>query len=197
MHLTSFSLDNFVSQELLQLTECQAREVADEFPDNQSWLSTFVLSRIIWIPLPKDKAALAFALIRRAEGAVTDYEEARKLLTNFISSDKNISLYFRYLRRFEEAVAMVYQALDFARNALNIKIFEQGDGSTYERLNLIYNKSRHSNPERLPAGHLHAVWIKNEGLFADGTHLTFDELHDLVRDVGRIADKLSKGQTDT
>jgi len=87
MHLTSFSLDNFVSQELSQLTECQAREVADEFPDNQSWLSTFVLSRIIWIPLPKDKAALAFALIRRAEGAVTDYEEARKLLTNFISSE--------------------------------------------------------------------------------------------------------------
>lgn len=86
------------------------------------------------------------------------------------------------------------QSLDLARKALEYQLFTQGDGSPYERLNRIYNKGRHSNPEVLPAGQLHAVWIKNDGLYTDGNNLTFDELRVLILDIGRIADKLAKGE---
>jgi hypothetical protein len=72
-------------------------------------------------------------------------------------------------------------------------LFTQGDGSPYERLNLLYNKDRHSDPAKLPEGHLHAVWIKNDGLYADGANLTFDELRELVHEIAGIADKLAKG----
>lgn len=195
MPLSFYALDNFVSQELSLLSECRAVGVADEFQDRQSWLTTFVLNWMLRLPLPREKAALAFTIIRRSEAAITDYEEARELLAKLASSGESVSLYFRCLARFESTVAMVCQALTFIRKALNIKLYKKGDGSPHERLFIIYNKSRHCNPETLPTGHLHAVWIKNDGLFVDGAHLTFAELRELVREVGRIADKLSKGQT--
>ena len=194
MPLSRYALDTFVSQELSQLTECRALPVVSEFPDCSSWLSSFVLNWIFRIPLPKEKAALAFALIRRAEGAVADYEEAREHLEKLVTGNRNISLYFRCLRRFESTAGMLSQSRNFVGKALGIRLFKDGDGSTYERLNRIYNNSRHSNPEKLPAGQLHAVWIKNDGLHTDGANLTFDELHDLLRKFGGIADKLAKGE---
>jgi hypothetical protein len=197
MPLSMYALDTFVAQDLSQLTECRALPVAPDFPDCSSWLSSFVLNWIFRVPLTTEKAALAFALIRRAEGAVADYEEAREHLAKLAAGNRSISLYFRCLRRFESTVGMLYQSLDFVRKALGVQLFTQGDGSPYERLNLIYNKGRHSNPETLPAGQLHAVWIKNDGLYTEGANLTFDELGELIRDIGRIADKLAKGEMPT
>ncbi|WP_417380624.1 hypothetical protein [Gimesia sp.] len=194
MPLSMYALDNFVAQDLSQLTECRASPVAQEFPDCASWLSSFVLNRILRVPLTKEKAALAFALIRRAEGAVVDYEEARDLLMNIVNGNRSISLYFHCLRRFESSVGMLYQSLDFSRKAVGIQLFTQGDGSPYQRLNYIYNTGRHSNPEALPSGQLHAVWIKNDGLHTDGANLSFEELRDLILAIGRTADKLAKGE---
>lgn len=194
MPLSMYALDNFVAQDLSQLTECRASPVAQEFPDCASWLSSFVLNRILRVPLTKEKAALAFALIRRAEGAVVDYEEARDLLMNIVNGNRSISLYFHCLRRFESSVGMLYQSLDFSRKAVGIQLFTQGDGSPYQRLNYIYNTGRHSNPEALPSGQLHAVWIKNDGLYTDEANLSFDELRDLILEIGRTADKLAKGE---
>ena len=76
MPLSMYALDNFVAQDLSQLTECRPAPIAPEFPDYSSWLSLFALNWILTIPLPKEKAVLAFALIRRAEGAIEDYEES-------------------------------------------------------------------------------------------------------------------------
>ena len=70
MPLSLYALDNFVAQDLSELTECRLVSVAGDFPDHASWLSTFVLNWMLRIPLPKEKAALVFALIRRADGAI-------------------------------------------------------------------------------------------------------------------------------
>lgn len=91
-------------------------------------------------------------------------------------------------------MSVLYQALKLGRKALGTKLFEPGDGSPYERLNLIYNKSKHADPQALPSGQLHAIWIKNEGLVTDGTVLEFCELRELIRVIGRISDKLAKGE---
>ncbi|HQU45857.1 MAG TPA: hypothetical protein PK867_23785 [Pirellulales bacterium] len=195
--LSKYALDKFVAQDLSHLNECRLAPLATEFPDHSFWLTSFVANCIFRIPLTPEKAALAFALIRRAGGAVEDYEEAREHLTELVAGNRTISLYFRCLRRLESAVAMLYQSLDFVRRALGINLFTQGDGSPYERLKLIYNRGRHSNPETLPEGHLHAVWIKNDGLYTEGASLGFGEIRDMIRDIGQIADKVSKGEIPT
>jgi hypothetical protein len=40
------------------------------------------------------------------------------------------------------------------------------------------------------------MWIRNEGLFTDAAHLTFDELRDLIREIARISDRIAKGGID-
>lgn len=195
MPISLYALDNFVAQDLSKLTECRMVSVAHDFPGHASWLSSFVLN---WTlrnrALPKEKAALVFALIRRAGGAIEDYEVARAQLAELVNGGRNISLYFRCLRRFESTVAMVSQALDFIGQALEIELYTRKHGSPYERLDCIYNRSRHADPQTLPSGQLHAVWIRNDGLYTDGANLTFNELRDLISEISRIADKLAKGE---
>jgi hypothetical protein len=198
MPLSLYALDKFVSQELSQLTECRAGPVAADFPGSATWLNSFVLQTIVRIPLPDGRKALALAIIRRAQGAIEDYELGRAQLEDFIRGDRNrVSVYFRALREFESAVAMTYQAFEYMRKALGTKLFTSGDGSVLDRLNLLYNRDRHTDPETLPNGHLHAVWIRNDGLHTDGTHVTFDELRNCIRRLAGIAESLAQGKVPT
>ena len=153
MPLSLYALDKFVAQDLSELTECRMVSVASDFPDPASWIRLFVLNGMLRNRLPKEKTALAFALIRRAEAAIEDYEAARAHLEELVNGGQNISLYFRCLRRLESTVAMAYQTNDFISRAVNIKLFTTKDGSVYQRLNCIYNDSRHKDPETFPSGH--------------------------------------------
>lgn len=94
MPLSLYALDKFVAQELSQLTECRAVPIGPDFPDYESWLTTFVLNWMFRVPIPKDKAALAFTLIRRAEAAIADYEDARADLFALVTGEGKVSLYF-------------------------------------------------------------------------------------------------------
>jgi hypothetical protein len=96
------------------------------------------------------------------------------------------------LHHFEMTVTNLYQAFDFGRRFAEVRLFEKGDGSDYERLNLIYNVSRHFNPAELPPDHLHAVWIANDGIHTTDCCLTFEELAELITEIGRLADRLSR-----
>lgn len=196
MPLSSYALDTFVSQELSKLTECRATPIAEDFPYYDSWLTTFAATSISKYKIPGDKAALMFVLIRRAEAAIFDYEEARTHLLALMEGKNRISLYFRALRKFESAISMTYQAFDFGRKAASINLFTTGDGSPHERLNLLYNKSKHADPESLPSGHLHIIWITNNGLAADSVELSFNELRNLISEVAGLADKIVKGNVE-
>ena len=99
MPLSLYALDKFVAQDLSELTECRMVSVASDFPDPASWIRLFVLNGMLRNRLPKEKTALAFALIRRAEAAIEDYEAARANLEELVNGGQNISLYFRCLRR--------------------------------------------------------------------------------------------------
>jgi hypothetical protein len=61
----------------------------------------------------------------------------------------------------------------------------------------LYNISRHPDAEKLPPDHLHAVWIRNEGIYGQGdtssSHLTFDELRTIIIEFGQVAESMSEG----
>lgn len=184
MPLSAYALDTFVSQEISKLTSCSARSFGEEFPDREGWLTQFVLKRIFHNHVSAQRAPLAFALVRRAEAALDEWEHACAVAGTDLRSPSN---YFRALRHFEACIAALWQGLDFARKALAAKIFQTGDGSTNERLNFIYNKSRHFDPSALPAGDLHAVWLSNDAVHTQEHALTFAELRDSVASLARIA----------
>jgi hypothetical protein len=190
MPLSSYALEMFGSQEISKLTACSPTSIATEFPERSTWLNQFVLRRIFHNHVPDERAALAFAILRRAESAVDEWELACDAVGRGV---RTVSGYFKALRHFESCVAALWQGVNFGREALGTSVFQKGDGSSYERLNYIYNKSRHFDPDGLPSGDLHPVWIANGGLSTREQSITFDELREIVGRVARIANTIATG----
>ena len=76
MAITSFGLDEFVSQELSKLTACAPQSLAEAFPYREDWLTHFVLRRMFQNHVPSDKAGAAFVLVRRTYAALDEWELA-------------------------------------------------------------------------------------------------------------------------
>jgi hypothetical protein len=191
MPLSNYARDQYVSQELSQLTECRAEPVGGLFPASTHWLGNFVLNTLLRVSMPEPRRAVFFALLRRADAAFADYDDAVQALEAFVRSVDGVSSYFRSLRRFEGVVAMVCQFADLVRKDTGVKAFEKGDGSVCDRLRTIYNNGRHCSLGPLPEGHLHVVWITNDGLHTSDCAVTFTELRDVLCDLGQVADRVS------
>jgi len=188
MPLTHYALDTFVSQEISKLTACVPESLVTEFPERAHWLNQFVLRRIFQNHVSDENAALAFILVRRAEAALDEWELACIAATQDV---RHPSGYFKMLRHLESCIAALWQGLEFSRRAIDTKLFDKGDGSVYERLNWIYNVGRHFDPQALPSGDLHRLWITNEGLHSREYSLTFVEVRDALKSLARVVDKIA------
>jgi hypothetical protein len=188
--LTLQGLDAFVSQGLSGLTRLTARTLAEDFPDRLDWINEFVLHRIFHNHVRDQSAALAFVLLRRAEAAIDEWELA---CASSKGDLRSASVYFKVLRHFETCIANLWQGLDFGRRALGRKLFESGDGSAYDRLNQVYNCSRHFDPMQLPQGDLHAVWLTNDSVVIDKCQVSFEEIRDAISVLAHIASKIARG----
>lgn len=199
MPLSNYARDNYIAQGFSKLTECHLQKVASLLIDCRFWAVTFTLTDIFTTPVDPDKRALAFAIIRRAEGAVDDFDNAAEALDAFVkAADKSSSLYFRVLRKLHNVVAQTYQALECGRKATGTKHHEGGDGSRNDRLREVYNTYRHGDPQTVPAGNAQVDWLSNEGLHVeDGktrAFIGFAELREAVLELGHLADVISKGK---
>lgn len=113
MPLTNYALDKFVSQQLSQLTECNASNVTERYSQAKYWVSNFVLNSVFGGSISEEGKTFTFFFLRRAEAAFREYEYARQALTEFVSApSKKPSLYFRALHHFEMTIAMLWQAYD-------------------------------------------------------------------------------------
>ena len=136
-----------------------------------------------------------FAILRRGQMALIEHENGRRALQDYAGGNKNrISVYFRSLYHFEIAINLTYQAHDLFMKITKTRLFNKNDGSQLERLNRIYNVSKHLEPSTIPNSYLHAVWLSNEGICISSAILKFEELADMVKDICKLADKLSNPQ---
>lgn len=103
MPLSNYALDIFVSQQMSQLTECNAASVAERCKQAKFWVSNFVLNSIFGGSVSQRGRTFAFFFLRRAEAAFTEYEYARLALIEFVSAEpKKPSLYFRASHHFAD-----------------------------------------------------------------------------------------------
>ena len=193
MPASNYFYDTFVVQKYSELTAVNAEPLGVDFPSYQYWLTHFVLNSTFRSNPTPDQRAVAFALLRRAEGAVEEFDQACMALADFVSVQRTVSGYFRALRRFESAVAQVHQAFQFMKQASGTPFFRTKDGSHYQRLNEVYNVGRHGNPTALPPGHVQLVWLENDGIHVASGVLAFEELRDLVAELARAADYIASG----
>jgi hypothetical protein len=117
-------------------------------------------------------------------------------LMEFVSvPSRRPSLYFRALHHFEMTIAMLWQAFDLTMTVLKEQLFVKNDGSNYQRLNWIYNESRHFDPSKLPLGQIHAVWLNNAGIQTERYGVSFQELEEFLIEIGNLADSISKNES--
>ena len=102
-----------------------------------------------------------------------------------------IGTFFSVLRHLEICISSVWQGLEFARKSLGQGLFKKGDGSAYERMNWVYNVSRHFDPEALPQGDTHRVWLSDQAMHTREQAVSFDELREAIRMLARVSEKVA------
>ncbi|MEG3939972.1 hypothetical protein QT995_17650 [Microcoleus sp. S36b_A3] len=194
MPFTTYGLDNFFAQELSALSECNAPDLAEHFAEVEPLIDNFILNSIFTFPIKTEYKPYIFGIIRRVQMALVEYQNGRTLLLLYLNeSKKNTSLYFQALSHFEIAVTLLYQAYEFWRKlgkkieSKETNLFKTGDGSSLEKLNKLYNISKHLEASTTPEGNLHHVWISNNGICANGVTMSFTELADLVKEYVALA----------
>lgn len=193
MPLTNYALDTFISQQLSELTHNNTLEVSSCYPQSKFWISNFSLNSILGRAFSKEVRTFSFFFLRRVEAAFIEYEYAREALKSFTTiTPTSPSLYFKALHHFEMVISMMWQAY-----ALHIKIsgkelFQSGDGSKYEKLNSIYNKSRHFMLSELSANNIHVIWLTNDGVKTEKFAVSYAEIASFLVELGSMADDFSK-----
>ena len=194
MPFTNYAVDNFISPNLSQLTECNAPDLASRFPNAESWFVNFILNSMYGHPIGEEGRKFCYLFLRKAEAAFINYGLARAALEEFIGSltdgNRRLVPYFRALHFFEATLA-VWQTFQIFSRISNEKYYQKGDGSDYEKLNNLYNISRHTNPAGLPPKRLHAIWITNNGLETEDFLLPFNALEKLMIEVGDLAESIA------
>jgi hypothetical protein len=195
MQPTDYFLNNFVAHKLSLLTECGARELTI----NASWISAFVLTKAFTPPLPQKNRAYAFNFVGRAEGAFSAYRQARIALIKYLETPRNVvSPYFRALLNFEVCIAQCCQGYELLATASGEKTRQwkkKSDKSELGRLYKLYVDSKHMDEMidggKLPMEATAAIWITNIGLESNRARVKFDELFEVLRHMGELADQLS------
>lgn len=198
MPLTNYSLDNFVAPHLSELTQNNAPELRMDQQDY--WVRNFILNTLFGVRLLDPHRQYVYNFLRKVEAAFYEYGNARLLLEEYIIIGRDaVSKYLTAVIHFESCQAQAYQAYMLVKNIIGQnKLFEKNDGSTLDRLNKMYNLSKHVEAKiakgELPGDSLLPVWITNNGIESSMVALTFNELIDLLKDLGEVAQKLSNSK---
>jgi hypothetical protein len=191
--LTNYSLDHFVAHRLSELTECGAPELQQ----NPLRLNDFILNSIFRVKIEQTLRAYLFNFLRRADAAGIAYGTARTALIEYINTPRaTISPYFTALAQFEVCISQVYQGHELFATATKQQVFKKGANSPEERLNVLYNDSKHMNKMifggLLPEPATTGIWITNGGLESSRTRVSFVELHAVLVEMYGAAEVLSK-----
>lgn len=187
MGFTRHATDLYISEKIGQVTKCGTAPVGKEFPASTAWVSAFGLCVIFQDHPPAPNRQFALQFIRRVEMAFAEYSRASEYLSDLVTGETGRwSPYFRALYHFEAAISQLYLAYDGARKKIEANYFAGGDGSDLDRLNKIYNASKHQI-----ATAEQTLWITNDGVCADDASISFAELEELLRSCAQIANRIT------
>lgn len=166
----------FISAQVVAVSKCGATDLKPIVPEAAHWLSNFGVSAIFHDFPPVEMRPFAINFIRRVQTAFIEYDLARKEVLELVKNGNRLwSPYFTALTHFEVVVTQLYLALDSVGKRAKHKFFKTGDGIFEERLNLLYNSSKHHLAEiKLP------IWFTDDGLNCSKANISFTEVEDFM-----------------
>lgn len=195
MVLSSYAKDNYIAPKMSQLTKSNAPKLDEYFDIDNTRILNFILSSLFRRKIKNEKMRFAVLnLLRKSQIAFTEYENGRLCLEEFVSKDIQdhaITIYYEAVFHFETTVSNTYQAFMMIRQIVGEDLFEARDGSPLQRLNRIYNNSKHADANitdrKSSAFSIIPVWINNNGLESKETFISFEEIIDLFNDLMTVS----------
>lgn len=195
---TDHAKDTFFAPGLSALTTSGAEPIVLE-ADSEHWLDDYILNTTLRFAVEAPKRQIMFELIRKADWARREYESGRVELQAYFDEGRPTRLrrYSRALSHFEACLAGLWQGWSLARAVIPgaPKLFTPKDDTEFERVNALYNASKHADQmiadgRHAPDGTLQ-MWFTNVGLQGIEKAVSFRELKDLTESLCRVASYVS------
>lgn len=175
-------------------TEANVPEISGEFVEVGHWMANHFLNRSLRGKFREGQ--LPFNLIYRAQAFFEGYEKARDEVQAFMDGrlpgEPRMRHYLSALRAWEGTLLDLQIAIDLMRTLSGKNLFEKLDGSPTQRAYDMANdlkhcasaiaQGRHPDPLTVP------IWMTNLGLSSSTLQLTFAELAEHGRELGKVAD---------
>ena len=137
------TLDKFLAP---YVSNFHSAEIPDLSDDSSSWLSKYFLNSVLRGSYANPFRQYVFNFLRRVEGAHVAHQCARSATAIFLNgSRQSMSRYMEAIFHWEAFLAQSWMAYALTENLNGTPPFRKGDGSVEERVNLLYNRSKHSD----------------------------------------------------
>lgn len=191
MRLSDYAKDKFVAPEMSKFTAASIKDMAATSVEQEHWLLNFVLNALLRVDIEEPVRQTLFNFLRRVESAFREYSLARERTRNYLMNTDAVSPYLMAIGHWEVFLSHAYQAYCLLARNRQV-LFERGDGSVLERLNLLYNRSKHADKAiesgQLPEDGTMGIWLANDGLHSIDSWLNFDEMAEILDELARWSD---------
>ena len=197
MTLTWEVLDQHFATDISNLTAAAVPDLS--LDEARYWSANYVLNSALRGSYVMPLRRFVFTFLRRAAAAFEEYALARTATLEFVDrrarGEQPTDAYWSALHHWEQCVASAWQAIASIREHSGTDAFTKGDGTPVERLNMTYNRAKHTESaigaegQMPPVGPL-AMWLTNDGLQTTESLLSWQELHDILEEIGASAERV-------
>ena len=190
-------LDKFLAP---RVSNFRRAEIPDMSGDSSLWLSKYFLNNVLRGSYTDPMRQYVFNYLRRVEGAHVAHQSARSTTVQFLhGSRQSMSRYMEAIFHWESFLAQSGMAYALAERLTEARPFEPGDGSVEQRVNLLYNRSKHSDTAieagQLPPEGTIPVWMEDDGLHGVDVVLRWEETGEVLHDLSNFATMLEDPKT--
>ena len=181
-------------------TSAEIPDMSGHCDQSQHWISNFILNTLLRENIRAPYRQYIFNFLRRSEAGFREHAFAREETLLFLNgSRQSPSRYMMAIFHWEVFLAQAWHGYSLLSNMQEEKAFEKGAGSIEERLNLLYNQSKHAESV-IKSGQMLEnatipVWLTNTGLESHNAKLTYHETGEILKHLAEWAQALQDPQS--
>jgi hypothetical protein len=180
-----------MAPEMSKFTSATLPDLSAIDSEQEHWLANYILNSIMRVTVQSPDRQRLFNFLRRSHSAFEEYAVARELTLTYLAEPEKKLGYLKAMGHWEALLAYTWQAYRLFLPARLGSLYEKGDDSCFERLNNLYNKTKHAEGPILDGKYLEdsplCVWLTNKGLKSTDELVTFEEVAGMLTDLAQLA----------
>jgi len=159
--------------------------------EQEHWLGNFILNSIMRANVQSPQRQRLFNFLRRSHSAFEEYSSARELTLKYLANPESKLSYLKSVGHWEALLGYIWQAYRLILPKEFGNLYVKGDESFFERLNNLYNKSKHVDGAIVDEKYFEdsplCVWLTNEGLKSTDESVTFVEVVETLAQLAQLS----------